>query len=154
MCRTSILKKIGGYRVDRCGEDWDMFLRMGEVTKLANLKDSHYLYRVHSNSTNVLQMKETRIQYAYACYCAKLRREGKPEISYGDFVSNRNYCPLWKRAKEFMDIYALSQYRSALTDILGEHRLRGYARLLWASLSSPWWTSQRISREIRKHCGK
>jgi hypothetical protein len=50
-----------------------------------------------------------------------------------------------------MDIYALAQYRKALAEILGPHPVIGYARLVLAAISSPRWTIQRISREIRKY---
>jgi hypothetical protein len=37
MLRTSIIRNIGGFRVAGSGEDWDVWLRMGEVSRLANL---------------------------------------------------------------------------------------------------------------------
>ena len=38
MCRTTLLKQIGGYWNHRLpAEDWDMWLRMADVSRLANL---------------------------------------------------------------------------------------------------------------------
>ena len=150
VCRTSILKSIGGYRIEGIGEDWDMFLRMGEAAKLANLDEVLYLYRLNCASINVNQLMEVRMRYNHACHCAKRRAEGQSEISFDKFIAERRAWPFWQRASDVMDIYALAQYRRALAEILGSHRAIGYARLVWAALSSPRWTSQRIYREIRK----
>lgn len=151
MCRTSILKKTGGYRIKACGEVWDMFLRMGEVSRLANLNEMLYLYRVHSGSVNVKRQAQIRMQSAYANCCAKRRAESRPEPSFEKFLEEHRARPFWKHIMDAMDVYALSQYRLALADILDLHPIKGYTRLGWAAICSPRWTAQRISRTIRKH---
>lgn len=151
MCRTSILKRIDGARIEGGGEDWDrMFLRMGETTKLANLKEVLYLQRLHS--TSICARDQTKIQnhYAYVCDAARRRADGQPEITFDEFLIKQRAHPFWQRGAELMDIYALGQYRRALTDILSSHWARGYARLAYAALCSPPRTLQRISRAIRK----
>lgn len=150
MCRTSILKRIGGYRIDGKGEDWDMFLRMGEATRLANLSEVHYLYRLHSGSVSVRHLTHIRNRFAHSCHCAKRRQQSLSEITFDEFVVKQRARPFWQRATELMDIYALDQYRRALAEILSSHRFRGYARLSWAAMCSPRMTSQRIARAIRK----
>jgi glycosyltransferase involved in cell wall biosynthesis len=53
MLRKSVALKVGGYRHDYpCSEDFDLFLRMGEAGRLANLPDVLVAYRLHSGSTN------------------------------------------------------------------------------------------------------
>jgi len=42
------LKSIGGYWSLRLIDDWDMMLRMGEISRLANLEEVLVRYRVHS----------------------------------------------------------------------------------------------------------
>jgi len=150
MCRTLILKEVGGYRIDRKGEDWDMYLRMGEATRLANLKEVFYLYRLHTSSENARVLAQVRTQQAYSCNCAKRRAKGKPEITFDEFLAEQNARPLWQRVADAMDTYAVRQYRLALKEILDYERCKGYARLMWAAMSSPRWTSQRILRECRK----
>lgn len=150
MCRTAILKKIGGYTIDNKGEDWDMFLRMGETTGLANLKEVLHLYRLHTGSENARILAQVRARQAYSCDCAKRRVKNQPEISLNEFLVKQRSRPFWQRVKEAMDTYALRQYRLALAEILSHKRYKGYARLMWAAISSPRWTSQRISREIRE----
>ena len=37
--RTDLAKSVGGYRISGEGEDWDFFLRMSEITHLANFDE-------------------------------------------------------------------------------------------------------------------
>jgi len=150
MCRTSVLKRIGGYRIQGIGEDWDLFLRMGEATRLANLDQVLHLYRVHSSNVNVTHLREVRTRLGYACHCARLRAERQPETSFGEYVARQCARPFWERAADRMDCHALAEYRRALSDILSEHRVKGYTRLAWAALCSPRWTAQRITRVMRR----
>jgi len=50
--RIDALRHVGGYRPEFCevAEDFDMFLRLAEHGRLANLPDLLYLYRMHDNS--------------------------------------------------------------------------------------------------------
>jgi glycosyltransferase involved in cell wall biosynthesis len=53
MLRKSVAMKVGAYRHDYpWSEDLDLFLRMAEVGRLANLPDFLVKYRVHPGSTN------------------------------------------------------------------------------------------------------
>jgi hypothetical protein len=151
MCRTSVLKSIGGYRIHSSGEDYDLFLRMGEAAKLANLNEVLYLYRLNPNSLSVKKFVEIRKKYSYACHCARRRAEGRPERTFEEFAAEQRARPFRHRAAEAMDFYALAQYRKALADILSSHSAIGYIRLVLAAISSPRWTIQRISREFRKY---
>ena len=149
-CRASIIKKIGGFRVDGCGEDLDFWLRMGEISRLANLNEVLYGCRIHSASVNTRHQAEVQRRYAHARSCAQKRAIGQPELTYNEFLVQYSARPFWQRGVEVMDVYALGQYRRALAEILSSHRVRGYVRLIWAALCSPRWTAQRLSRAIRK----
>ena len=130
-----------------------MFLRMGEVTRLANLNDILHLYRLHPGSENARILAQVRLRQAYARDCAKSRAEGKLEITFDDFIVKQRALTFWQRTAETIDTYALSHYRLALAEILSHRqikRVNGYLRLAWAAMCSPRWTSQRISRTIRK----
>jgi glycosyltransferase involved in cell wall biosynthesis len=51
MFRTSALKAVGGYRTDlRIHEDHDLFLKLAEIGRLANLPEILFQYRQHSIS--------------------------------------------------------------------------------------------------------
>lgn len=85
MLRKSVAMRVGAYRHDYpWSEDLDLFLRMAEVGKLANLPDALVKYRIHPGSTNwkknhiQLENKPKIIKEAY-------QRRGKTppaDISY------------------------------------------------------------------------
>ncbi|MCD4755172.1 MAG: glycosyltransferase [Deltaproteobacteria bacterium] len=149
MCRKSLLKSIGGYRVEGIGEDWDMFLRMGEAAQLANLKEVLLRYRLNSASVSVKQLLDVRMRVNHACHCAAQRAEGLPEISFDTFVAEQHRRSFLQRAGNAMDTYALAQYRHALAEILGSPRILGYARLAWSAMCAPRRTLHRMYRTIR-----
>jgi hypothetical protein len=45
-----MMRRIGGYRIDGVGQDWDLFLRMAERGRVANLPKILYLNRLHRQS--------------------------------------------------------------------------------------------------------
>lgn len=153
MCRTDILKSVGGYRVAGVGQELDVFLRMGEVSKLANLDEVLQLWRLRPESITATKLGEVSAQFAYARNCATRRAEHRPEIPFDEFLIEHRSRPLWHRAGEAMQHYALSQYRRAVADILSSHPIRGYARLSWAAACSPQRSIRRISREVRTYFG-
>ena len=149
MCRTSVLKRAGGYRVEGAGEDWDMFLRMGEAARLANLNESLYLWRVHPGTLTWDHLAKTQLRIQHACQCARRRAQHRAEITFDEFVHRQRARAFWQRAATAMDFYALAQYRRGLIGISNAQPVRGYARLAWAAFCSPGRTSKRMWRAIR-----
>ena len=147
MFRMRILRGIGGYRVEGMGEDWDMFLRVGEVTRLANLEDVLYRWRIHSSGVKVSEIAERTNGVEYGLDCGRRRAAGRPELTFDEFLLRRLARPFWERAVEAMDLHAEVQYRRALFEITNS-QWRGYARLLWAASCSPQRTTRRIVRLI------
>lgn len=72
MIRTETLEKLGGYtqRMKHC-EDRDLFLRLAEVGKLANLPETLLKYRMHlksvGNANRVLQRQTAAMAVKAAC---------------------------------------------------------------------------------------
>ena len=60
MIRRGAFERVGGYsdRYPRFCEDLDLFLRLAEVGRLANLPEKLLLYRIHPQSTTVRHHKE------------------------------------------------------------------------------------------------
>lgn len=150
MCRTRLLQQIGGYRVSRSGEDWDLLLRLGEMSKLANVSEVLHLYRAHPGNVNVKHIGEIRRQIAYACHCATQRLSGRPEAKYQQFCRMQNERWRVVRAIERIETYSLKQYRLAIGAILAGRPIAGYARLGLASLCSPRRTVVRLSQTLRR----
>jgi glycosyltransferase involved in cell wall biosynthesis len=146
MCKTDSLRSAGGYQVAGSGEDWDMFLRLGELTQLANLNETLYFWRLHAGSVTVRSTADCVLRIKYACDSARRRSRGLSEVSYDTFKSQQQSAITLLLHN--IDCYSLLQYRLGLYDLLSEKRLAGAIRLAWAALCSP----SRSSNWIRKSC--
>ncbi|MDB5302358.1 MAG: glycosyl transferase family 2 [Phycisphaerales bacterium] len=78
MMRRSAIEAVGGYRTRfQWQEDLDLFLRLAEVGKLANLPDVLLHYRQHFNSV-CWKRKEEQASLRAALYHETRRRRGMP----------------------------------------------------------------------------
>jgi glycosyltransferase involved in cell wall biosynthesis len=152
MGRTELFRRLGGYWPDGVAEDWDLYLRMGEVSRLANLDRVLLSVRVHGASINGSRVREVRRRIGFACEQARRRRAGELPLEYHEYLASRQAAPLWQRLGERLDTYAMGQYRRALAETLGARPWCGYARLAWAALCSPSRTAQRLSRWLSPRC--
>ncbi len=146
MMRTEIIKSVGGYWEHAIAQDWDVYLKMGEQSKLANLDEVLLKYRIHTGSLNGQKLAAIRRLQRYAAESSRRRMEGLPPITFDEFRETEDQRPLLWRVNEKMNVRAMHQYRQAMTSILGGYRVRGYARLAMAAASSPGLTTRRISR--------
>ena len=97
MMRKSALDTVGGYdAVFNTAVDIDLWLRLGELGKLANMPDALVQYRLHENSASErvgeIQTKEARM----ACERAALRRGIAP-----CFEAYRAWRPTKDRASRY-----------------------------------------------------
>jgi glycosyltransferase involved in cell wall biosynthesis len=146
ICRTELLRQIGGYWNHRLpAEDWDMWLRMAEVTRLANLDRALLSYRFHEGSLSGQSVARTRVAIAYAIDCCRRRRAGIALLDYEEFVAGRRGAPWRTRVAEAVEVYARQQYRMAMGELLGTHPVRGTLRLGWAACWSPGLTVHRLA---------
>lgn len=73
--RAAAVRQIGGYRkVFDNAEDSDLFLRLAEVGKVANLPDVLLLYRQHYGSINRMHFVDQKQKVTAAVYAAAQRR--------------------------------------------------------------------------------
>jgi len=147
------LKSIGGYWSLRLIDDWDMMLRMGEISRLANLEEVLVHYRVHSGSLNGTSMLRMHRSIAYAADRAKRRQSNQTPISYEQFVQALDNAPFFQRCAENLHVLALAQYRLAIADRCGGRKFSGTCRLAFAALCSPKRTVQRLGRMLRSRSG-
>jgi hypothetical protein len=75
----SALARAGGYREVKYAEDYDLWLRLAEQTKLANLREVIHQYRVHPDQVSVSKCKEQALWTGAAKVAAECRRKGKPD---------------------------------------------------------------------------
>jgi len=149
MFRTSVFDRTGVFRINGAGEDWDLFLRMTEVTGVANLSRLLVHYRLHGGSTNEKQAEVLRLRYAHACECALNRAASVLESSFDDFCARQLRRPAWLRAMDQLGHLSASQYRTGVVDVLEGAVFRGYGRLALAALLMPQRLAQRACRTLR-----
>ena len=149
MMRTAVLKKIGGYWNLPLIDDWDMMLRMGEASQLANIDEVLLLYRVHSGSINGQSMWRMHREIGYSVECAKRRQSGSPPITFQEFEQQMNRLPWIVRVSERIHVHGMANYRLAIADIHGQRKLSGYLRLAYAALCSPGRTLHRMGRTVK-----
>ncbi len=77
MMRTEVFMRVGGYRgivVD--AEDYDLWLRIAEHSKLANLKAPVLKYRSHLGQVSVQKFRRQALSTLAAIAAAEVRRSG------------------------------------------------------------------------------
>lgn len=84
--RTSVFKQVGGYDEDfSSAQDLDLWLRMAEVSQLANLGDIVLKYRIHEGSISSQRKSEQAGNAEEACRRAWARRDIPPQSMYEIF---------------------------------------------------------------------
>jgi glycosyltransferase involved in cell wall biosynthesis len=75
MIRKECIDQVGVYNVDlEPSEDYDLWLRLSEVTRMANLEEGLYYYREHSNSVSSKRLFQQKVNKARALERAIYRR--------------------------------------------------------------------------------
>lgn len=82
--RKSVFDRIGGYRaVYRHCEDYDLWLRMSEVTKLCSVDEVLHRYRVNPGQVTVRHLLEVALGAAIAWEAHHERQHGRPDPTAG-----------------------------------------------------------------------
>tara|TARA_R110002049_G_scaffold27321_2_gene93954 strand:- start:7473 stop:8471 length:999 start_codon:yes stop_codon:yes gene_type:complete len=148
MCQTQIMRDVGGYWEHPIAQDWDIYLKMSEKSKLANLDEVLLYYRIHNASLNGQKLAKIRHHQRYAAECARRRHEDLPWIELSEYAATEKQRPWTWQVRERLNEHAMRRYRAALNNILGDHPNLGYAQLGMAALCSPTLTAQRIRRML------
>jgi glycosyltransferase involved in cell wall biosynthesis len=118
--RTDGLKHIGGYREGfKHAEDLDLFLRLGEAGKLANLSEVLLSYRQHMNSVSMLHTGQQRESGRKAIEAACARRRIPVESVLGAYVPPPTR-PRW----ELHRIWGWSALQSGYVATARKHAIR------------------------------
>lgn len=96
MLRKDAITKVGGYRKEYLwSEDLDLFLRMAEVGRMANLPDLLVKYRSHAGSTNH-RLPHVQFELSRKCIVETYRRRGLPVPADLDLMSPFENKPIDK----------------------------------------------------------
>lgn len=95
MMRRAAFDAAGGYRKGlNVAEDYDLWLRMAEVTELANLPRRLVRYRLHTASNTARRPVRQAIAVACVTAAREARRLGRPEPFAGGIPELRKALPL------------------------------------------------------------
>ncbi len=84
MMRCETVRSLGGYRAAyRHAEDFDLWLRMAERHRLANLPERLLLYRQHESKLSSTYAIEQALATRIALLAARCRRAGNPDPTEG-----------------------------------------------------------------------
>lgn len=137
MFRRKLFDELGGYWEHDLSEDWDLFLRMAEVSELANLDELLLAVRFHSRSLNGRRIVEVQLYNEFAAHRATLRAEGRPEETFSQFLAGHR-SRRWPRSWIFLlDCHGLNQYRYAVADLYDGRRISGLAHLGLSVVMAP-----------------
>jgi hypothetical protein len=126
-----------------------MFLRMAEISKLANLDEILFSYRFHRGSINGRRIVEAQLFNEYAAELWQLRRRRQAQIPYETFRANHS-SSRWPASWLFLlDCHSIGQYRQAVAEIYGGRPVQGVSRLAFSMAMSPARTLRRVTRMLR-----
>lgn len=95
MMRREAFEAAGGYRKGlNVAEDYDLWLRMAEVTELGNLPQRLVRYRLHPASNTARRPVRQAIAIACVTAAREARRRGQPEPFSGGIPELRKALPL------------------------------------------------------------
>lgn len=78
--RKELVLAVGGYRKPLLdSDDYDLFLRLGERSRLANLRETVLWKRVHRNQASVRNLTHQALCTLAARTAARLRKRGAPD---------------------------------------------------------------------------
>lgn len=75
--RKSVFQAVGGYRQIKDAEDYDLWLRMAEHTRTANLPEVLLHYRVHAGQVSIRKCEQQALGTMMAKVASEFRRAGK-----------------------------------------------------------------------------
>ena len=150
MMRTEVVKQVGGYWQYNLNDAWDLMIRMGEAAEVANIDEVLHYYRVHEGSQNGYAMRKMRFSIDFACELARRRQQDLPAIEPEEFQQIRDQRSRFTRTCESLELHARTQYRLAIAEIHGAHRIRGLMRMVWAACCAPHLTFARVRRSLKR----
>ncbi|MDZ4753815.1 MAG: glycosyltransferase [Phycisphaerae bacterium] len=152
LLRRDVLLAAGGYRTPfTVVQDYDLWLRLVERTRLANLPDRVLRYRFHDN-----QATERNHELAYLCtwvarHAANERRGGRPDPVRGDARIDRAQVLAWGLDPAVLDTEVdwVRCSHTARMHLWRGHRFRALLAFLWLMPRHPRPFLRRLKHALR-----
>jgi len=138
--RKTAYARAGGYRPQFAhAEDYDLWLRLAEVSRLANLADPLLDYRTHSNQVSLVQAEQQVVSVVGAQIASQARRVGEREPFLNDrpiSLDDLRSVPMSRRPL-LTDALVAAATASAMQMIMMHQYARATALLDWARRVAP-----------------
>lgn len=80
IARTELVRQVGGYRAPfRYSQDYDLYLRLAGVTRMANLEEKLVDYRVYSDQVSTRHLVAQTLSATVAWYSHRARAQGQAD---------------------------------------------------------------------------
>ncbi|MDF0530641.1 glycosyltransferase [Tsukamurella sp. 8F] len=137
--RKDAVLEVGGYWNEGLAEDWDLYLKLAEHGRLANLRDTVLDYRYHGSGINADSMRTVRTNIALAVENHRRRQAGLEEYTGAQF---RAALTPGRRFRIAAESRSLSLYRASLAG----HGVQSRALLACAAAAWPPFAWRRITQ--------
>ncbi|NKS33696.1 glycosyltransferase [Rhodococcus hoagii] len=139
--RRSAAMKVGCYWGLGVSEDWDFYLKLAEVGRVANLDSQILRYRFHGSGINAQSMQEVRRNIRLAVINHRNRVAGAPEWTVSDYQARASFRDKLQVAAESN---SLRLYRRSLQSRAQGRMVCSSLQLLTAGALWPAQAARRI----------
>ena len=146
MMRKSALDVIGGYWNNGVAEDWDLYLRLSEVGKLANVNLHVLDYTFHDGGINASSMERVRANIALAVCNYRRRKQALDELDCAAYLGNLGP---WERLRIRAQSRSLELYRRSML-VRTSNKAAGGMFLAAAVTMWPPFATRRITRAVAR----
>jgi hypothetical protein len=147
MMRREAVARIGGYWTHGPAEDWDLFLRLAEVGRLANLPEVVLDYRFHETGINATAMRTVRRNMRLATMNTARRAAALPELEPADLDRPRFTV---HRLTALAEARSLQAYRLGLRARTEGRRVAAARHL---AVAAALWPQQALRRLVARPQG-
>jgi glycosyltransferase involved in cell wall biosynthesis len=152
MIRSILLKNVGGYRNigGRFAQDYDLWLRISEKSKMMNLEQRLLRYRIHDNQVSISKLEaQARTAELYRILAMQRRLDGAEDLSAAESLLKKKSVEIRSRvAANLLDLSKKFHRRKLFAMSRSLHwraiRTAPFSRAVLESI----WTS--ISIRLRK----
>ncbi len=137
-------------RFEPC-EDFEFFNRLIEKGfLLVIIQEILMKYRIHPSAVTVKKPMLIFAKIGYVEECIRLRRAGKPEIDFTEFMTKREQAPLWLRLNRKRKSYSMIFFRNAGFAMMSKQYLGFAWQIATASILSPDYVIAKMFNLIKK----
>lgn len=149
VCKTDVMRSVGGYRINGPGQDWDLFLRMIEAGPTHNVPEPLYMMRFHGGSTTSNHMAKIAAGIAYSRETANRRAANMEEPTFDQFIESWHARPLTQRVQTRLFCQSQAAYKRAMHAFLNGKTITYYSQMILAAFLDPG----RVALRVLKRAG-